>query len=279
MLPPQKYFTAPTPGSICLCFLSESAVVPNPEILEVKHRQYPEYRTPKHSEYRTPKYCEYSQNERLKYCQTRSTSSIFPREYVPLLPTINTRYWVLGASVQVLEVFRGLVLLILLSTRSIKILLICTVYSECQLCFDRLCTPSTISSRFWAENCDRRSHECSLEQITFVGSNWSTSSTGSISGVYTASTRQYFGVLYCGYSILQVFRGSILRIRRYSQYSYCSYSQYSQYSGLQYCSYSEYSQYELYSILRVYSKYEVYWEHLCSIVPHRQLAFSTAPDT
>ena len=114
-----------------------------------------------------------------------------------------------------------------------------------------------------------------MEQITFVGSNWSTSSTGSISGVYTASTRQYFGVLYCGYSILQVFRGSILRIRRYSQYSYCSYSQYSQYSGLQYCSYSEYSQYELYSILRVYSKYEVYWEHLCKL-PHPPARYTTS---
>ena len=97
---------------------------------------------------------------------------------------------------------------------------------------------------------------------------------------------QYFGVLYCGYSLLQVFRGSILRILQYSQYSccsysqysycsysqysqysglrYCSYSQYSQYSGLQYCSYSQYSRCEMYSILRVYSKYEVYWEHVDS---------------
>ena len=52
-----------------------------------------------------------------------------------------------------------------------------------------------------------------MEQITFVGSNWSTSSTGSISGVYTASTRQYFGVLYCGYSIL-----------KYSGVRYCGYA-------------------------------------------------------
>ena len=41
---------------------------------------------------------------------------------------------------------------------------------------------------FLPENFHRRSHECSLEQTTFVGSNWSTQSTGSIWGVYTAST-------------------------------------------------------------------------------------------
>ena len=66
-------------------------------------------------------------------------------------------------------------------------------------------------------------------------------------------------------SLLQVFRGSILRILRYSQYYYCSYSQYSQYSGLQYCSYFQYSQYEVHSILAVYFKYEVCWERLCNI--------------
>ena len=88
-------------------------------------------------------------------------------------------------------------------------------------------------------------------------------------------------------SIYQVFRGSILRIIRYSQYSncsdsqysqysglrYCSYCQYSQYSGLQYCSYFQYSQYEMYSILGVYSKYEVYWEHLCNVANSRSRAF------
>ena len=102
-------------------------------------------------------------------------------------------------------------------------------------------------------------------------------STGSISRVYTASTRSISGFCTADTLYSQVFRGSILlRILRYlqhaycsySQYSqyyglrYCSYSQYSQYSGLQYCSYSQYSQYEMYPILRVYSKYEVHWEHL-----------------
>ena len=90
-------------------------------------------------------------------------------------------------------------------------------------------------------------------------------------------------------SILQVFRGSILWILRYSQCSYCSYSHYSQYSGLRYCSYSQhpqysgllyfsysqYSQYETYSIRRVYSKYEVYWEHLCKL-PHPPARYTTS---
>ena len=74
-------------------------------------------------------------------------------------------------------------------------------------------------------------------------------------------------------SIYQVFRGSILRIIRYSQYSNCSDSQYSQYSGLRYCSYFQYSQYEMYSILGVYSKYEVYGEHLCNVANSRSRAF------
>ena len=98
--------------------------------------------------------------------------------------------------------------------------------------------------------------------------------------IYSASTRSIWG--YCTadtlYSKHPSISGSILGILRHSQYSYCSYSQYSQYSGLrycsysqysqysglQYCSYSQYSQYEMCSILRVYSKYEVYWEHLCN---------------
>ena len=75
-------------------------------------------------------------------------------------------------------------------------------------------TSSTISSRFLPENFHRLSHECSLEQITFVGRNWGAQSTGSLWGVYTASTRtvsgfftadtlytpKYFGVRYCEYS-------------------------------------------------------------------------------
>ena len=64
----------------------------------------------------------------------------------------------------------------------------CAVSSEHELYLDRLRAASTISSRFLAENVHRRPHECSLEQITFVGSNWSIESTGSISGVYTASS-------------------------------------------------------------------------------------------
>ena len=128
---------------------------------------------------------------------------------------------------------------------------------------------------FLAENFPRRSHECSFEKINFVGSNGVLRVFGSIYFEYS----QYFGVLYCGYSILQVFgvrycgysgtRSALTsHTPQYSQYSglrYCSYSQHSQYSGLQYCSYSQYSQYKMYSILRVYLKYEVYWQHLCII--------------
>ena len=57
------------------------------------------------------------------------------------------------------------------------------VCSEYGLHFDRLRTASTVSSRFLAETFHRRSHECSLEQIIYMGSTWSASSTGSISGV------------------------------------------------------------------------------------------------
>ena len=94
--------------------------------------------------------------------------------------------------------------------------------------------------------------------------------------------------------VVQAFRGPILRILRYSQYSYCSYSQYSQYSGLRYCSYSQYSQYsglqycsysqytqcEMYSILRAYSRYEVYWEHLCKVrFAQTEAGFHAHPST
>ena len=96
----------------------------------------------------------------------------------------------------------------------------------------------------------------------------SSASTSSISfGVlYYGYTIKYFGVRYCGYSGTRSALTS--HTPQYSQYSglrYCSYSQHSQYSGLQYCSYSQYSQYKMYSILRVYLKYEVYWQHLCII--------------
>ena len=72
---------------------------------------------------------------------------------------------------------------------------------------------------FFSRKKQRRSHECSLEQITFVGANWSTfrggvwQYFGRIIQVYCEYS-QYFGVKpFCVgilYTILQVFRGSIL---------------------------------------------------------------------
>ena len=102
-------------------------------------------------------------------------------------------------------------------------------YSQCQnslnmrsilgvyeLCFDRLRTDSTISSRFLAENLHIRSHEWSKLL------SWGAAGVLKVPAVFREYIlRVYFGVRYCGCSlpgILQVFRESMLRILRYSQY-------------------------------------------------------------
>ena len=115
---------------------------------------------------------------------TASTPSISGLYTCGYFHTRSISVWLLPA----LEVFRGSIVLntactwsisgsctaYTLSTLSIKIILICAVYSEYEVYFDRLRTASTISSCCLAENFHRRSHEYTLEQITFVGSNWST---------------------------------------------------------------------------------------------------------
>ena len=76
------------------------------------------------------------------------------------------------------------------------------------------------------------------------GGNSSIESTGSISGVYAASTRNIYGF---NIRALQPFRMFVLRVLfvLLGVLYYSSYSQYSQYLGLQYsyCSYSQYAQY------------------------------------
>ena len=102
----------------------------------------------------------YSQYFGVRYCG-----------YSLYLKYLGVRYsWILP----VLELFRGLVLLILWVFAVSK-------FSEYAQYTRSMSYTSIVSVPlrqfhpvFLAENFHRRSHECSLEQITFAGSNWST---------------------------------------------------------------------------------------------------------
>ena len=89
-----------------------------------------------------------------------------------------------------------------------------TVHSEYEEYFDHLCTVSIIPAHFYAENTHRWSHEWDLEQITFGGGQLEYLEYWQYFGSIYCEYSQCSGVLYCGYClyILQVFRGSILRI-------------------------------------------------------------------
>ena len=116
-----------------------------------------------YSEYFGPSYFRilpYSQYFGVRYCG-----------YSLYLKYLGVRYsWILP----VLELFRGLVLLILWVFAVSK-------FSEYAQYTRSMSYTSIVSVPlrqfhpvFLAENFHRRSHECSLEQITFAGSNWST---------------------------------------------------------------------------------------------------------
>ena len=114
-----------------------------------------------YSEYFGPSYFRilpYSQYFGVRYCG-----------YSLYLKYLGVRYsWILP----VLELFRGLVLLILWVFAVSKFSEYAQYTRSMSYTSTGLRTSSTISSRFLPENFHRLSHECSLEQITFVGRNW-----------------------------------------------------------------------------------------------------------
>ena len=68
--------------------------------------------------------------------------------------------------------------------------------------------------------------------------------------------------------VLQVFRGSILRVLRVLGVLYCSYSQYSQYLARQYSNTLSTRSTKCTRYSRTYSVYEVHLEHLRKVVPY-----------
>ena len=127
------------------------------------------------------------------------------------------------------------------SARSTEILLICAVYSEYEVRFDGLCTTvvSIISSPLFSRKLSQM-----LPRVG-VGANYARwgqledlKSTGSISEIYTASTRRISRFCAANTACISGFdpAGAVLGVL------YCSYSQYTQCLSLQYCSYSECSQ-------------------------------------